>query len=255
MNLQMDTAIAASCKSPSRISGVISEHWASKEMYCCACPSSFLTPSPINNPAFDFVCPVCQREYQIKAKKSPIASRIVDGDHKKMSDRIIGGSAPNLLLLQYVPQTWTVQNLLLIPSFFFTLSALEKRKPLGPNADRANWVGCNILLSAIASTGRLNIVTNGTSSDPKSVRDWYRRVMPLESIPLTKRGWALDVLRLVQTLNKREFTINDAYMFEPEMAGLYPNNHNVQAKIRQQLQVLRDSGLLEFVSRGRYRLL
>ena len=137
MNLQMDTAVASNYKSPSRISGVISEHWAAKEMYCCACSSNLLTPSPTNNPAFDFVCPVCQREYQLKAKNSPITSKIVDGDHKKMSDRIIGGSAPNLLLLQYAPQSWTVRNLLLIPSFFFTMSALEKRKPLSANAKRA----------------------------------------------------------------------------------------------------------------------
>ena len=37
-------------------------------------------------------------------------------------------------------------------------------------------------------------------------------------------------------------------------ARLYPANHNVRPKIRQQLQVLRDRGWLEFVGRGRYRV-
>ena len=250
----MDTAAAANYKSPSRISGVITEHWAGREMYCCACPSDFLTPSPPNTPAFDFVCPACQRRYQLKGRKSRITSRVVDGEHSTMEKAIQGGETPNLLLLQYAPQSWTVQNLLLIPSFFFILSALEKRKPLGPHTRRPNWTGCNILLSAIAMDGKLSLVTNGSPSDPRSVRDWYRRVTPLESISAMERGWALDVLQLLRTLNKAEFTLDEAYRFEPELAALYPNNRHVKDKIRQQLQVLRDKGLLDFVDRGRYRL-
>ena len=35
---------------------------------------------------------------------------------------------------------------------------------------------------------------------------------------------------------------------------LHPDNRHVRDKIRQQLQVLRDHGYLEFVSRGSYRL-
>lgn len=34
---------------------------------------------------------------------------------------------------------------------------------------------------------------------------------------------------------------------------LYPGNNNVRPKIRQQLQVLRDRGWLEFNGRGVYR--
>jgi type II restriction enzyme len=39
------------------------------------------------------------------------------------------------------------------------------------------------------------------------------------------------------------------------LSRLYPNNKHVKPKIRQQLQVLRDHGYLEFESKGRYRLL
>lgn len=254
MNLQMNTAAAANYKSPSRISGVITEHWAAQEMYCCACSSNLLLSAPVNNPAYDFVCPACQRRYQLKAKKSRITTRVVDGEHDKMADAIRGGNTPNLLLLQYVPQTWTVQNLLLIPSFFFTLSALEKRKPLGPDARRKNWTGCNILLSAIASDGKMNVVTNGALSDPKSVRDWYSRVTPLESISPTERGWTLDILRLIRSLNKPEFALAEVYAFEAELAVMYPENQHIRDKIRQQLQVLRDKEFLEFLGNGHYRL-
>ncbi|WP_420022339.1 hypothetical protein [Brevundimonas subvibrioides] len=35
--------------------------------------------------------------------------------------------------------------------------------------------------------------------------------------------------------------------------AIYPGNHNVRPKIRQQLQVLRDRGWLAFNGRGTYR--
>jgi type II restriction enzyme len=34
----------------------------------------------------------------------------------------------------------------------------------------------------------------------------------------------------------------------------HPSNNNVKAKIRQQLQFLRDKGVLDFVGRGQYRM-
>lgn len=33
----------------------------------------------------------------------------------------------------------------------------------------------------------------------------------------------------------------------------YPENHHIREKIRQQLQLLRDKGIIEFVGRGRYK--
>jgi type II restriction enzyme len=52
----------------------------------------------------------------------------------------------------------------------------------------------------------------------------------------------------------REFTLEDVYAFEPRLRAAYPNNNNIRPKIRQQLQVLRDNGYLEFRDRGLYRL-
>ena len=47
----------------------------------------------------------------------------------------------------------------------------------------------------------------------------------------------------------------DVYKFENYLGELHPDNHHVRDKIRQQLQVLRDAGILEFIGRGRYRVL
>ncbi|MEF9988207.1 MAG: hypothetical protein RR504_07455 [Christensenellaceae bacterium] len=34
---------------------------------------------------------------------------------------------------------------------------------------------------------------------------------------------------------------------------LFSKNNNIQEKIRQQLQILRDRGVVEFIQRGKYR--
>ena len=61
-------------------------------------------------------------------------------------------------------------------------------------------------------------------------------------------------MKCVEMIGKREFQLDDVYAFEAQLSGLYPDNQNVRPKIRQQLQVLRDRGYLDFVSRGSYRL-
>ena len=44
-------------------------------------------------------------------------------------------------------------------------------------------------------------------------------------------------------------------MFENNLQLMHPNNHNIQAKIRQQLQRLRDANFIEFLGDGNYRKL
>jgi type II restriction enzyme len=61
-------------------------------------------------------------------------------------------------------------------------------------------------------------------------------------------------MKCVEALGKREFELDDVYAFEGKLSGIYPDNNNVRPKIRQQLQVLRDKGYLDFLSRGSYRL-
>jgi len=50
------------------------------------------------------------------------------------------------------------------------------------------------------------------------------------------------------------FTTADVYAFERELEKLHPDFTKAEVKIRQQLQVLRDAGLLLHVERGVWRL-
>jgi len=69
-----------------------------------------------------------------------------------------------------------------------------------------------------------------------------------------KRGWTLDVLKVVRSLRKAEFSLADVYSHTRELEVLHPKNMHVRDKIRQQLQRLRDMRLLEFAGGGRYLL-
>lgn len=69
------------------------------------------------------------------------------------------------------------------------------------------------------------------------------------------KGWLLQVMRCIERIPTDLFQIDDVYAYEDELKEIYPQNNNIRAKIRQQLQLLRDRGLLEFYGDGRYKRL
>jgi hypothetical protein len=76
-----------------------------------------------------------------------------------------------------------------------------------------------------------------------------------ESVITNLSPWKKDVFECLLKLNNDVFSINEVYFFEKYLKELHPNNRNVKAKIRQQLQYLRNIGLVEFSSPGRYKKL
>lgn len=171
-----------------------------------------------------------------------------------MLDAIKADRTPNLFLLHYKLPQLTVENVMLVPHFAFSFSLLEKRKPLSSTARRAGWVGCNFLLDRIPSDARIPIVDSGKAISPAIVRKAYEKVRPLGKLNVEKRGWTLDVLSAVRSLKKNEFKLSEVYDHADQLAKLHPQNHHIHDKIRQQLQVLRDMDLLEFLGDGSYRL-
>lgn len=98
------------------------------------------------------------------------------------------------------------------------------------------------------------MVSAGFASAPEKIRDAYASLLPIAAVPVKLRGWTLDVLRVIQQLNRLEFTLRDVYGSEKELSALHSENRNVRPKIRQQLQVLRNLGMLKFRGSGRYEL-
>jgi type II restriction enzyme len=253
MLLQLNHAIATRYKSRSPIARVVTEDWALRQLYCAACDSNSLRPFPANTKAVDYQCPKCSSGFQLKSGSGWSTRRIPDAAYASMMLAVQSDRVPNLLVMQYT-KDWSVRNLMLVPSFFLVPSAIERRRPLSPSARRAGWVGCNILLGAIAPEGKLAMVRDGVAVPAPLVREHYNRVRPLGRLSVKLRGWTLDVLRIVHQLNRNAFNLSDVYAFEPRLHELHPQNLNIRPKIRQQLQVLRDFGLLRFVGKGCYEL-
>lgn len=90
--------------------------------------------------------------------------------------------------------------------------------------------------------------------DRKAVLKQWRATEFLREEGSGSRSWLLNVLKCVEDIGSEIFELSQVYEFEQRLSGLYPMNQHVRQKIRQQLQVLRDRGLVEFLGRGRYRL-
>lgn len=240
--------------SKSQRARIATEAWGLSNLYCPSCDCTGLDASAANTPAIDYKCAGCDASFQLKSQSRILAGRIVDAAYAAMVRAIREDHTPNLFVLHYDSSRWCVENVILIPHFAFPLSAIEKRKPLSATARRAGWVGCNILLDAIPADARIPIVSGGNYNSRRDVRAQYARIQALERIEPEQRGWTLDVLNAVRSLGKTEFSLAEVYERETELAKLHPKNRHVRDKIRQQLQVLRDLGLVRFVGRGEYRL-
>jgi type II restriction enzyme len=254
LNVRMDPTCAAGFKSRCQIARKVTETWAGANLYCIACESDHVTSLPCNAEAVDFSCVICGAAYQLKAMRSWNERRVPDAGYDAMMRALKSDSTPNLLLMQY-SDDWLVHNLLLVPSFFFSATAVQKRKPLGLGARRAGWIGCNILLSEIADEGKIRVISQGVPESPRIVRDRFQTVRPLANVHARTRGWTLDVLRMIRRLGQERFSLQDVYAYEGDLSATYPSNRNVRPKIRQQLQVLRDIGFIDFEGSGRYRVL
>jgi phosphatidylserine/phosphatidylglycerophosphate/cardiolipin synthase-like enzyme len=73
-----------------------------------------------------------------------------------------------------------------------------------------------------------------------------------ESIIQGLSGWKRSVFLALNQIKKPSFELRDVYAFEESLSREYPDNRFIKDKIRQQLQVLRDLGLLRFHGGGKY---
>lgn len=237
---------------PQRIR-ILSEDWLSREGYCPACGRS-LTKAQNNSPVFDFYCPFCLENYELKSKNKDIGSRIVNGAYKAMIERLSSDTNPSLFILNYDSQNWDVINFFVIPKHFFVEELIECRKPLKATARRAGWIGCNLLMDRIPEAGRIFLIQHKAVIPPDQVlKAWKETLFLREEENKELRGWILIIMKCIDTLKKPEFKLDEMYAFEESLKQEYPNNRHIKDKIRQQLQYLRDLGYLEFLGRGKYR--
>lgn len=256
MQLTFDTKLADSYISASQKVRVLTESWVYSSIYCPNCGQPKIENYPNNKPVADFYCSNCREDYELKSNENSFGTKIVDGAYNTMIDRLQSSNNPNFFLLNYALSDYSVKNFFVIPKHFFVPGIIEKRNPLALTARRAGWIGCNILLRNIPQTGKIFYVRDG-KIEPKGrvLSKWQKTLFLREEKEISAKGWLLDVMRSIEKIGECEFLLDEVYAFEHELRELHPDNKHVKDKIRQQLQVLRDKGYLEFRGRGKYRLI
>ncbi len=232
---------------------VWTEQWAGSRLFCPNCGAERLGSFARNRRVADFYCETCSEEFELKSYKSRFGAKVVDGAFGAMCERLAAANNPSLILMNYDLARFGVTDLFFIPKQFLVREIIQERKPLAQTARRAGWIGCNILLGEIPDAGKVFLVRDRETVPKAHVLEQWRSTLFLKDQAAGARGWLIEVMKCVERVGGREFTLEDVYQHEDRLSRLYPNNQNVRPKIRQQLQVLRDHGYLEFVGRGRYR--
>jgi type II restriction enzyme len=251
-NLQMNLSWAAGYVSPSQIAKILTERWVAEESYCPSCLNS-LTNAQANAAVLDFSCHSCNADFELKSKKGAWGKKITDGAYGSMISRLNAPSSPHFLFLNY-SSNYKVDGLIAVPAYFIQPSCIERRKPLSLNARRAGWVGCNILSEKIPELGKITLIKNSIVVPSSRVRQQWGRISFLGQVKKAEaRGWTLDILKCIENLVSESFTLSQLYAFEDTLAIKHPNNKHIKEKIRQQLQILRDKNVIEFISPGKYK--
>ncbi|MGN0885433.1 MAG: DpnI domain-containing protein [Candidatus Spyradenecus sp.] len=253
MTIYFNRELARGYRALSQQVRIMTEAWMVENMYCPHCGCEALAHLKNNLPAADLACPQCQIVYELKSTKNAGARKIVNGAYDTLLQRITSARNPDLFVMTYSLKDWCVENLWLIPRHFFVPSVIEKRSPLTSSARRAGWVGSNILFSQIPEQGRVCLLHRREAVQREVVLRNMREADALATDNLTQRGWLMDVLLCMNRIPGSTFTLQELYRFEPWLAQRHPTNRHILPKIRQQLQCLRDRGLLEFQSRGVYQ--
>lgn len=253
MNLQMNISIGNHYKSASQISRVLTENWMLNNGYCPSCQSD-LVQSKSNSKVLDFICTFCLNGFELKSKKGNFTKKVTDGAYSSMITRIVEDNSPHFYFLGY-DKTYKVKNLIAVPNYFLQNKVIEKRKALPITAKRAGWVGCNILLDQIPDIGKIKLINDSQPVNRDDVQKIWQKTTFLGNQKLTEnRGWLLDVMKCIDMLGMKAFSLQQLYIYETYLSQRHPENHHIKDKIRQQLQFLRDKGFLEFERRGFYKL-
>ena len=255
MKLGFEESAAEAYVSGTQKARAWTEAWVASSAFCPSCGKEALRSFRNNEPGRDFLCVECGEDYQLKSTKGRFGRKLRDGAFKVLSDQINRSTHANFLFLRYSAQDLSVRDLLAVPKEFVSLASVQECAPLSSTARRAGWVGCNILLDQIPEIGRIFVVEDQRVRACDEVVTAWRKTRFLKGKTTLQRGWLIDVLLCVEQFGQTDFQLKDVYQLESKLSQLYPGNQNVRPKIRQQLQVLRDQGRLEFLGGGRYRLI
>lgn len=96
-------------------------------------------------------------------------------------------------------------------------------------------------------------------STPDDSETWNKQEIlyrdDIDKISQILSPWEKDIYEILSSIEKKTIILNELYGYEKLLQKKHPNNRHIKEKIRQQMQYLRDKGLVEFIDRGVYKKL
>ena len=251
MNLNFQISLAKNYSNNSQKIRVISEFWTEENIFCPNCWSSIKNLEN-NKKASDFLCEKCLENFEQKSSKHKFKWKVLSSEYYTLIKRLEEKNKPHFFFLHYLDWIFSVNDFFVVPKYFFIAEVIEKRKPLSSNARRAGWIGSNILFSKIPNSWKIYYIEDWEIVSKEKILEKWKKTAFLKDVKKdTLKGWILDIMNCIESLNKKEFNLDEIYAFESDLKVLHPENNNIKAKIRQQLQFLRDKNYLEFWKKKR----
>lgn len=251
MSLHFDLTLASAYRSKSQQIRVMSEHWLGAHLYCPACGCRPVRMFENNRPVGDFYCGQCAEEFELKSKAGQtVGHQIADGAYPAMLARIRADNSPNFFFLSYRPGDYRVQQLILVPKHFIVEQMIVPRPKGLPG--RPGYIMCSINLRMLPESGKIVLLHREHWTSPQAVVQQWRNTLFLRDQKIEKRGWLLAVMTCLDRL-PGHFSLQQLYACRPQLQQQFPANRHVCEKIRQQLQILRDKGMIQFLGNGHYK--
>lgn len=230
----------------------LTENWLSDNGYCPNCGNN----QPINKfennrPVADFFCSVCHEQFELKSKEGlSTGKKIPDGAYHTMLARIQAEDNPSFFFLAYQKHDYSVQQLILVPKHFVTPNMIIPRNRTLKG--REGYLMCDMNISTLPESGKIRLIDKAQPIHPEIVQKQWQAHLFIRQQHTEKKGWLLAIMRCLDKLPE-QFSLKQIYAFETELQQQFQHNKHIQAKIRQQLQILRDQNIIEFSTRGQYR--
>lgn len=204
----------------------------------------------------DFSCESCKEEYQLKSSKDSQGKKIKGAQYHKLFESIKKRIHPSFIVLRYKLTPGgrkLITEIFAIHKRYIKPEMIICRNPLGPGTRREGWIGCIVDIRNVPESAVVWIYHDGNSFLKEDIlKAWMKSAIPKSHKQKTMSSWTKDVYEHILRLPNNVFFLKDVYRFEEMLQIKHPENMHVRDKIRQQLQVLRDVGLLYFHGHGKY---
>lgn len=101
----------------------------------------------------------------------------------------------------------------------------------------------------IPSFGKITYIKNSKGADKRIIN---YKLEGFNKSNLERKNWKLEVLAIIDSIPETVFSTNNLYDFIPNLKK-HPNNHNIDARIRETLQQLRDEGYVKYLDKGGFK--